>query len=449
MSWLFSQALVAEFSEGNSLAGEPYAQLNVMPTQRPFWRNDKTMDVLSLSPFGVTWKPLTVNRGEELLMWFRAGFPVRTSAPPAKAKESKVSAPASGWRWPESSMKYDPASSLWKIRQFSLLGDSDVFSETWPRWGSMRDGECWALPTLVHRTKETGSGLLPTPTRATADKEVISSQKGRNLIAHAKGLWPTPTAANANQGFNVPDGKRGCTLVSAVKRPDLWPTPTVFGNYNRKGASKNSGDGLATFVKQYPTPKSSDHKGSVSLARARASESSRGVGLPEEITRQGEIGQLNPTWVEWLMNWPIGWTSLEAIDHAEFEYWKAASSKNVQGNLLPRMWFNIEAGAPSSGQKPKEQRTGKRDRFVFDLPSQETPADRTSGLRDLQPDIPAETVASEQAMRRFELQQGTRPPISRVAVGVNNRVGRLKAIGNGQVPQCAAEAWRILSADFN
>jgi hypothetical protein len=25
------------------------------------------------------------------------------------------------------------------------------------------------------------------------------------------------------------------------------------------------------------------------------------------------------------------------------------------------------------------------------------------------------------------------------------RVDRLKAIGNGQVPQCAAEAWRILS----
>jgi hypothetical protein len=25
------------------------------------------------------------------------------------------------------------------------------------------------------------------------------------------------------------------------------------------------------------------------------------------------------------------------------------------------------------------------------------------------------------------------------------RVDRLKAIGNGQVPQCAAEAWRILT----
>jgi hypothetical protein len=28
---------------------------------------------------------------------------------------------------------------------------------------------------------------------------------------------------------------------------------------------------------------------------------------------------------------------------------------------------------------------------------------------------------------------------------VGNRVDRLKAIGNGQVPLCAATAWRILS----
>lgn len=36
------------------------------------------------------------------------------------------------------------------------------------------------------------------------------------------------------------------------------------------------------------------------------------------------------------------------------------------------------------------------------------------------------------------------PNVGRVAHGVAARVDRLKAIGNGQVPQCAAEAWRIL-----
>ena len=39
----------------------------------------------------------------------------------------------------------------------------------------------------------------------------------------------------------------------------------------------------------------------------------------------------------------------------------------------------------------------------------------------------------------------TEPLVGRVANGVANRVDRLKAIGNGQVPQCAAMAFSILS----
>ena len=39
----------------------------------------------------------------------------------------------------------------------------------------------------------------------------------------------------------------------------------------------------------------------------------------------------------------------------------------------------------------------------------------------------------------------TEPDLGRVAHGVGNRVDRLKAIGNGQVPACAALAWKILS----
>lgn len=39
----------------------------------------------------------------------------------------------------------------------------------------------------------------------------------------------------------------------------------------------------------------------------------------------------------------------------------------------------------------------------------------------------------------------TEPNVGRVADGVAARVDRLKAIGNGQVPLCAAEAWKILS----
>ena len=39
------------------------------------------------------------------------------------------------------------------------------------------------------------------------------------------------------------------------------------------------------------------------------------------------------------------------------------------------------------------------------------------------------------------------PDVGRVANGVAARVDRLKAIGNGQVPLCAATAWRFLTGD--
>ena len=43
-------------------------------------------------------------------------------------------------------------------------------------------------------------------------------------------------------------------------------------------------------------------------------------------------------------------------------------------------------------------------------------------------------------------ESSTEPRVGRVADGVANRIHRLKAIGNGQVPQCAAVAFNVLSS---
>ena len=32
-------------------------------------------------------------------------------------------------------------------------------------------------------------------------------------------------------------------------------------------------------------------------------------------------GPLNPTWVEWLMGWPIGWTDCEPLAMDKFRQW--------------------------------------------------------------------------------------------------------------------------------
>jgi DNA (cytosine-5)-methyltransferase 1 len=62
--------------------------------------------------------------------------------------------------------------------------------------------------------------------------------------------------------------------------------------------------------------------------------------------------------------------------------------------------------------------------------------------------------AEEEHLNRRGQSNGRRewwqvePNVGRVADGVAYRVDRLKAIGNGQVPLCAATAFRILSKDI-
>ena len=174
MTWLFSKALceslhsspepVAASSADTCSDGEPYAQWNVMPTPQGFWRNDRMMDASRLSQFGPTLQLLTESHGEAVLTSFLEGFPVRTSPLPEEAKESAEQDPGFGLSSLESLAKYDRDTSTWKTPQFSLLGGWDEFSETWPRWGLMRNGECWVRPTSELRICVTGFGLLPTPT---------------------------------------------------------------------------------------------------------------------------------------------------------------------------------------------------------------------------------------------------------------------------------------------
>jgi hypothetical protein len=149
------------------------------------------------------------------------------------------------------------------------------------------------------------------------------------------------------------------------------------------------------------------------------------------------------------MNWPTGWTSLEALNEREFQYWQAASATHDRGSFVREMWFNREAGAPPQGSQSDEQRTGECGGAVFAMPLRRAQATGDGAVLNLRDDVPSESCAEVGTVREFDLQQGTRQAISRVAMGISARVGRLKAIGNGQVPLCAAEAWEILKGEFD
>ena len=283
MPWIISQALnqayenslcsqeqVAASLEESSLDGEPFAPSSGNPTPQAFLSPDKMTAFSRLSRFGMTFRPLTGSRGEDLLMWFLEAFPAKTSAQPDEARESTVNALECGWKWHESSVKFDPATSSWKTRQGSLLEGLDEFSETWPRWGIMRGGECWELTTQA-----------------------------------------LPTSGNESGS---------------------WPTPTVCGNYNRKGLSKTSGDGLATSVKQWPTPQASDNRdrgnlGSGAIQRRR--DKGKQIGLSQSVSDTS--GALNPPWVEWLMAWPLEWTDLKPLETARFQAWRRSHGESLAG----------------------------------------------------------------------------------------------------------------------
>lgn len=276
MSWLFSQALVEACSGGRSSDGEPSAPLSVMPTPHKFWRNDKTIEPSELSRFGLTCEVLTAARGKALLTSFLAGFRAKTSASPAMAPESAATGRDCGGTSRESLAKFDRVSLSWRTAQHSLFGGSVEFSETWPKWGMTRGGAAYRLrmPSglVAHRSwitieRESGSSRsMPTPNC------VGYRSDGELRILARLGL--------PSEEFNALT-HRACR---SKKRKALMraPTPTVSGNYNRKGASKKSGDGLATFVG----------------------------------------GSLNPTWTEWLMGWPLGWTEIRSLEMDRYQQWR-------------------------------------------------------------------------------------------------------------------------------
>jgi len=295
VSWLFSRALVEAFSAEHSWAGALSAQLSVMPTAQPFWRSGKRINACPFSRFGLTSQVLTAALGEALLTWFQGDFLAKTLASPAPATDSTVSAPVSGVKWLGSFARWNPSTCSWKTAQCSLLEEFTEFSPTWPSSGSMLSGECWERPTLEHHTSESESGFLPTP--VTLD-----------------------TGSRFNRSES--DGAQLRPTLGAMARYNLWPTPTVKGNYNRKGLSSKGGDGLATVVSRFPTPTVAMRKGSSIGALTRKDGRSRSNDrLDYRIEGSGLTGRLNPQFVEWLMGWPIGWTGLLPLETARFHEW--------------------------------------------------------------------------------------------------------------------------------
>ena len=235
MSWLYSRVLVVEYLGENYLDGEPSALSNGNNTQLAFLPQDKMTDYSKVSRFGMTFKPLTEQAGEELLMLYQAAFRAKTFLPQEKAQELTENEAECGEKWQGSFAKFDQSSCLWKTHQCSLIEDWELFSEIWPTWGSMRNGACWERQTLGLNTTEREFGLLPDNERFFHTPTTGSSggSNSRKAMQKRGVIWPTPTTGtgggNAGGSGVRRTAKENGTYVPSSINPNLqewlmgWP----------------------------------------------------------------------------------------------------------------------------------------------------------------------------------------------------------------------------------
>jgi hypothetical protein len=125
------------------------------------------------------------------------------------------------------------------------------------------------------------------------EMDAISAPTQGLSNAQKKMLWPTPTSSKGGTwrsdgqiqaiAQKAKDYEEFIALTNGScmsKRNRYWPTPTTV-SCNQVGRLDE-------------------------LGGSRSRENMRGMVTKEELT-----GQLNPSWVEWLMGFPIGFTALK------------------------------------------------------------------------------------------------------------------------------------------
>lgn len=178
---------------------------------------------------------------------------------------SRASEAAYGQRSFDCLAKFDPDTSSWRTFQLSLFGGLDEFSGTWPRSGMTRSGTVFRLPTLAPLTDAIGSGLWPTPVRkqgGTSEQCLKGAAVGlyhmtldRAVALALQGKWPTPTAMD-------------CHVAESFETWSARVERTGYSHVPLRLAAK-------------------------------------------ALDIHSVYGHLNPTWVEWLMGYPINWTALK------------------------------------------------------------------------------------------------------------------------------------------
>jgi hypothetical protein len=206
--------------------------------------------------------------------------------PKPGSKEARQMTVTSGRKWLGLLKSYGLHGSLARTCEDLLTNQwaSSAAFLTWKASATKPSHLLFQLAPWTPRTDATASGLLHTPTSKA--NQMAPSMRERD----AGSWWATPRASDIRDGRTLNEKGQRVSKSSSL----------VFGA------------NLADQVKLWPTPTASDHKGSGPTVMRKDGKNRLNDRLDYSTEqRQPSGGRLNPTWVEWLMGFPEGWTDLK------------------------------------------------------------------------------------------------------------------------------------------
>ena len=205
-----------------------------------------------------------------------------------ESETPQTTAGGSGHTLKESFARLDPEDSSWKTSQVSLEGDSNLYSEAWPKAGSMRSGVVSKQAMLEPAIEENDSSSWPTvTTQEYPHYDMKLNAKGRRI----------PKKGKTDHSVNLEDTAR------------LWGTPRAS---EWKGTGPpGSASHKHRLDRHYLDAQSEDFHHRPMIEKPGQKSSDSGQTSPRL--------QLNTRFVEWMMGLPPNWLVLHSFVSSETE----------------------------------------------------------------------------------------------------------------------------------
>jgi len=145
--------------------------------------------------------------------------------------------------------------------------------------------------------------MYPTPTQDSASERTKKYKQGGTPLPMAVKMFPTPSASCQMDVVAPPE---------TVKQNSKGWSVTRVGTGTKFGAKLN--DVVNKIEKMYPTPMARDYKDVSFNTTWKLGNKAQPIMARTVIKNNKLGGKLNPTFVEFLMGYPMDWTKIEPTE---------------------------------------------------------------------------------------------------------------------------------------